>query len=167
MNRRLNHNTTKSPAVAGRGPDDLPKCYLRPEWLDALMSASGADEETTEAAQHACGSCPIKAACWAENADEDWLKALTSTKPKRAPRRNTKRSVAWAQRATERIAVLEQHAAAGSSIDDVAAALGITPTSVYTWCGRHNALDLFHQFEGALAVLEARRERHKARGAAA
>ena len=36
--RRLAHNPAR-PAVAGRGPDDLPKCHLRPEWLDALMSA--------------------------------------------------------------------------------------------------------------------------------
>ena len=164
--RRLAHNPAR-PAVAGRGPDDLPKCHLRPEWLDALMSASGADEDATEAAQHACGSCPMQVKCWAENKNEEWLKALTDTKRKLAPKRKTKQSLAWAQRATERIAVLEQHAAAGSSIDEVAAALGITPTSVYTWCGRHGALDLFHQFEGALAVLEARRERHKARGAAA
>ena len=42
--RRLAHNPAR-PAVAGRGPDDLPKCHLRPEWLDALMSASGADED--------------------------------------------------------------------------------------------------------------------------
>ena len=89
--RRLAHNPAR-PAVAGRGPDDLPKCHLRPEWLDALMSAGVADD-IVEAAQHACGSCPMQVKCWAENEGEG---GCSASRPRPPGSGSTRRSASRA-----------------------------------------------------------------------
>lgn len=140
-------------------PDrDEAKCHVRPEWFDELVQPK-ADPEVVEAIKHTCDACPLQVGCWAENAEEGWLKRV---KGEQTPKGYETGQV-WAQRKAERIAAIEDVIEADGHIDDLCQQLGIQPFTLYGWCRKHGLLDLFRTITGSREVIRARGEEQRAR----
>ena len=103
-----------------------------PEWNYAI-----------DQARTICGGCPIMAACFRENRDEEWVRAIVTkrsrhkieTQPTPAGEALRARHV---QHNADRHAEIRHLIEQGANAEDVCKALGITRSALYKWCSRHD-----------------------------
>jgi len=170
MTDRRHAHTLATPVLTRGDERPAPPCAGRWSTYDALMDHIGGPvlRFAREEAAAMCGACPIQARCHADNAGEDWLRALNrEPRPRKVKRagggsqrgrhlsdegrarvaaatgaRNAEHA---ARRNAERAAELSEWVKTTAGPATVAGELGISVNSLREWCRRNGHMDLWAQ----------------------
>lgn len=125
-------------------------CLGAQDTYDVLMDRRGGPEwhYAIDEARRICGSCPIMAACFRENRDEMWVRAVVTRKsvhaapgepkqpPKPTPAAEATRA-RHAKAAAERLEEVRHILNQGGDVNDVCQRLNLTRSALWKWSQRH------------------------------
>lgn len=144
MPTHINHRTRHSIGPDRRDVYETP-CLGSAPIYDVLVDRRGGPEWhfAVDQARGICGGCSIMAACFRENRDEEWVRAVV-TKRSRHKVETQQTPAGEALRArhvrhnADRLADVRHLIEQGANAEDVCKAFGITRSALYKWCCRHD-----------------------------